>query len=372
MPFRKPPPKKTGRAYYYRMRTPEKRFALLARLAAILALVVVAVLIVAFGTAILLRPAHESEPGGTTTASAQLPGVEPATVSDAAPGETRDCAACPPLTMVPGGTYVMGTGAPTASDGVDPGIIAASESPAHGVTLRRFALQRTEVTRGQFAVFVKETGHQSAGCKVFDGGAWVLDRGKNWRDPGFFQDDEHPVVCVSAADAKAYLKWLSEKSGVRFRLPSESEWEYAARAGVHGAYAWGKDATAACVQANVADASLLARQQGRDISLFFACDGGFPFTAPVGKHTANAFGLADMIGNVREITADCWNPDYDGAPTNGAARADGNCNAVAARGAGWADPPPNTRIARRVRTGIDERRSDQGFRIARDDAGLTP
>lgn len=376
-PLKKPLPKrKTGRAYYYRMRAPEKRLEGFVKLAAAMAVVVVAGLIVAFGSALILGPAREPEqtsivapaPAEQQAGAAPDERVKPASTSTA-PGadRLRDCAGCPPLVIVPAGSFTMGTRIDETGADEAPESIIASESPARGVTFRRrFALQQTEVTRRQFAAFVKETGHQANGCEVFDGTAWVINRGKSWRDPGFFQDDDHPVVCVSVMDAKAYIKWLSDKAGVQFRLPSESEWEYAARAGNIGAYVWGTDRTAACVHANAADAALMSQFQGRDISLFFACDGGHAFTAPAGKHEANAFGLGDMLGNVREITADCWNADYRGAPTDGSARTGGDCGAAASRGGGWFDPPANMRTARRLRTEATERRSDQGFRVARD------
>lgn len=365
-------PKKPGRAYYYRMRTPERRLETYVKLAAIMAAVVVLGLIVAFGSAILLGNGDEppqASPAAPAPASIDTPQEDAATDAaadslnppPASPEQLRDCADCPPLVSVPAGSFIMGTGGMGTAEGL------ASEMPAHGVTFRnRFALQQTEVTRGQFAAFVKDTGYQTAGCVAFDGTSWVLDRSKSWRDPGFFQDDEHPVVCVSQKDAMAYLKWLTDKTGVPYRLPSESEWEYAARAGNTDAYIWGNDQTAACVHANVADASLMGKATGRPTSLYFACDGHYAFTAPVGKYQRNAFGLNDMLGNVREIVADCWSADYKGAPADGTARTDGECVAGVSRGGGWFDPPANLRTARRLKTEANERRSDQGFRAARD------
>lgn len=356
-----PPTTKSGRPYYYRMRTTEKRLETNVKLAAAMAVVVVAGLAIAFGSALFLG---RSDGPAQTSLIAQAPAE---TMAEPAAGTLRDCANCPTLAIIPAGSFVMGARVDEGAAQDVPAPIVASESPAHGVTLRtRFALQQTEVTRRQFAAFVKETGYQATGCKVFDGTSWVINRARSWRDPGFFQDDDHPVVCVSALDARAYIKWLSDKAGVPFRLPSESEWEYAARAGDAGAYAWGNDGTAACTHANVADAALMSEFKGRDTSLFFACDGRDAFTAQVGRHKPNAFGLGDMLGNVREITADCWSADYRGAPTDGSARTGDDCGAAASRGGGWFDPPANMRTARRLKTEAAERRSDQGFRIARD------
>ncbi|MBI1180616.1 MAG: SUMF1/EgtB/PvdO family nonheme iron enzyme [Alphaproteobacteria bacterium] len=375
------PPQKQGRAYYYRMRTPEKRLEKNVKFAAIAAVLLVVLLAAAFGAAqIFDRPAPETEeqtaipvaPPEADTPAEPAEEFAPAVIEKpeaAASGARmlRDCADCPPLVVVPAGSFAMGIQpAEDASGKVAPSM-AASERPLHGVTFRKpFALEQTEVTRQQFDAFVRDTQYQATGCEVFDGNTWVLDRSKSWRDPGFYQDKDHPVVCVNRADAQAYIAWLSKKAGVKYRLPTESEWEYAARAGTSGAYVWGNDLTQACFDANVAGSTHMNRYKGRPTSLVFACDSHHAETAPVGKYRANAFGLYDMFGNVREIVADCWNPDHRNATADGAAVTTGDCDATVARGGGWADPPANLRSARRMRAAADERRGDQGFRIARD------
>jgi formylglycine-generating enzyme required for sulfatase activity len=354
------PKSKPGRVYYYRMRTPEKRFEKNVRVAAWVAAAVAVLLGIAFAVATFLPSGEGARPAAAPTAG---------TRDDARPtaeAAMRDCAGCPAMLRIPAGSFAMGARPEEAPGGAAPAAASASAVPLHGVTLKApFALQATEVTRGEFEAFVKATGHQADGCTVFDGRAWVFDRGRSWRDPGFFQDAAHPVVCVSAADARAYTAWLSGKAGVPYRLPSESEWEYAARAGAAGAFVWGNDATAACAHANVADAALMSAYKGRPTSLVFACDDGHAHTAPVGERAANRFGLADMFGNVREIVADCWHPSHAGAPRDGAARSAAQCQAAVSRGGGWYDPPDALRASRRLRTVIDERRSDQGFRVAR-------
>lgn len=373
--------KKKGRVYYYRMRTPEKRLEANVKLAAMVAVVVVLGLVAAFGLAFFFGGAPEDVPVASAPPAAlsgdpappllSLPEAPVQAVASAArdggPAMRRDCADCPPLVVVPAGSFSMGIRADEAGSGAVSPSIVASEAPAHGVTFQKpFALQQTEVTRRQFEAFVKDSGYQAAGCTVFNGKDWVFDLGKSWRDPGFYQDQDHPVVCISRADAQAYVDWLSEKAGVVYRLPSESEWEYAARAGVTGAYAWGSDQTAACTHANVAGSTFMSRYKGRPTSMIFACDARHAETSPVAQYKINAFGLHDMYGNVRELTADCWNNGYRGVSQDGAARMTGECGAAVSRGGGWFDPPVNLRTTRRLRADAAERRADQGFRVARD------
>jgi formylglycine-generating enzyme required for sulfatase activity len=373
--------KKQGRAYYYRMRTLEKRLEKNVRIAAITAVSLVIALSGAFIAAFLLGDAQPDEAAPPPLAyvppepqAEDAPEAEEYVlpILESQPGEdgprlVRDCADCPVMVVVPAGSYIMGIGAQEAAGGRISPSLSATETPAHGVTIREpFALQQTEVTRGQFDAFVRDTEHQSTGCQRFSGETWILDRGRSWRDPGFFQDENHPVVCVSREDAQAYAEWLSKKSGERYRLPTEAEWEYAARAGQTGAYVWGDDLTEACAHANVAGSSHMGHYPGRPTALVFACDSGYAETAPVGKYRINPVGLYDMFGNVREMVADCWNEDYRGAPVDGAARTDGDCASTVVRGGGWSDPPVNLRTPRRLRAGVAERRGDQGFRLARD------
>jgi sulfatase modifying factor 1 len=371
--------KKKGRVYYYRMRTPEKRLEANVKIAAMVAVAVVVGLIAAFGLAFFFGAPPEEVPVASAP-PAEIPADEPPTLTlpeapaeppapapQGGPAMRRDCADCPPLVVVPAGSFSMGIRADDARSGAVSPSIVASEAPAHGVTFQKpFALQQTEVTRRQFDAFVKDSGHQAAGCTVFNGTDWVFDLGKSWRDPGFYQDQEHPVVCISRADAQAYVDWLSAKAGVAYRLPSESEWEYAARAGLTGAYVWGNDLTAACGHANVAGSTFVSRYKGRPTSMIFACDARHAETSPVAQYKINAFGLYDMYGNVRELTADCWNNGYRDVSQDGAARMTGDCGAAVSRGGGWFDPPVNLRTTRRLRADAGERRADQGFRVARD------
>jgi sulfatase modifying factor 1 len=140
------------------------------------------------------------------------------------------------------------------------------------------------------------------------------------------------VVCVSWEDASAYVRWLSQKTGKRYRLLTEAEWEYAARADTTTTRFWGDDAHRSCDYANGADVAAAARLSDVSIGAHALCDDRYAYTAPVGSYRANAFGLHDMLGNVWEWTQDCWNTTYSGAPTDGTAWDAGDCSMRAVRG----------------------------------------
>ena len=283
--------------------------------------------------------------------------------------EFRDCDDCPEMVVLPPGTFAMGSNG--AEAGRDP-----DEGPVRKVTIAyRFGISRFEITRAQFARFVAASGHVSLsaidchnlglapGLKVND------TSGFDWRDPGFPQADDHPVVCIDWNDAKAYATWLSHETGHSYRLLSEAEWEYAARAGSIASRPWGDNPHAACQFANVGDHArerqiLLGSNNKRTDA--HHCEDGSAYTAPVGSYAPNRFGLHDMIGNVWEWTEDCWNESYVGAPTDGSAWLAGDCTRRVDRGASWNSTPRHTRSANRDRnTGAFPRRL-VGFRLARD------
>ena len=245
------------------------------------------------------------------------------------------------------------------------------ERPQHRVRIgTSFAVGIHEVTRGEFARFVEATRYSVANaCYVKNSNAgaggrkWVERQGYTWRNPGFHQTDRHPVVCVSWDDARAYVEWLSRQTGHHYRLLSESEWEYVARAGTQSARYWGEGAWQQCQYANGADA-------GADLGDAVNCSDGHARTSPVGKYAKNNFGLHDTLGNVWEWTQDCWHNEYRGAPTDGRAweRAGrGNCNFRVPRGGAWATRPDSIRTAFRNRMPPDMRHSTFGFRVARTD-----
>jgi formylglycine-generating enzyme required for sulfatase activity len=195
-----------------------------------------------------------------------------------------------------------------------------------------------EVTRAEFAAFENATGRSP--------------RNPCFSKLTFAKADSDPMVCVSWEEASAYVAWLSRTTGKTYRLPSEAEWEYAARAGTTTARYWGDGDEDICKYANV--------DSGQD------CPDGFRNTAPVGKFAPNAFGLHDMLGNVWEWTADCWNDTHAGAPANGAPRT-GDCTRHVLRGGSWSAGPKYARAASRGSAPAKERQSNIGFRIVRVD-----
>lgn len=273
----------------------------------------------------------------------------------------RDCADCPEMVVIRPGRYDMGSPAGEAGRFDD-------EGPRHAVGIRRaFAAGRFEVTRAQFAVFVEATGRRAEGCYEWNGSYWEMNNSTSWRDPGFAQTEDHPVVCVSWEDARAYAGWLSGKSGRRYRLLTEAEWEYAARAGSPASRPWGEDAGEACGHANVADASARTGISGAGAWRTHACDDGKAHTARAGSYRPNAYGLYDMIGNAWEWTEDCWNAGYALAPSDGSAWRSGNCGQRVLRGGSWFNTPPSARSASRYRSAVHLRFNCFGFRLARAD-----
>lgn len=269
--------------------------------------------------------------------------------------------------MIPAGRFTMGA-APGEEErvGLTESFRRRSE-PQREVTIKRFAAGRLEITRGQFRAFADATRRQADGCFYWNGAEFELDPRRDWRSPGYAQDDAHPAACVSWNDADAYAKWLSQKTGKPYRLLTEAEWEYAARAGTTAIRYWGDDENRLCDFANGADRSTRgatphgANWGGAD------CDDRHAYTAPAGSFRPNAFGLYDMLGNVAEWTQDCWNAHYAGAPVDGSAWRAGDCGMRAVRGGAWDDAPIGVRAAYRVGSPVTVRVYARGFRVARDD-----
>jgi len=260
----------------------------------------------------------------------------------------RDCEECPELAVVPSGSFLMGS--PRSEDHRD-----GNEGPVHPVNiLAPFAAGVYEVTREEYAAFVAETGHVSGRIPNDDShryvcydsdedGEWRKRPDLSWRNPGYDQSVRDPVVCVDWVDAQAYVRWLSGKTGQRYRLLSEAEWEYAARAGTETRYHFG----------DVAAESLA--NYGRNVGR----------TTPAGSYRANGFGLHDMHGNVGEFAQDCWNESYEGAPATQVAWESGNCSRRIVRGGAWSSPPRDLRSANRRWAGTRFRSIFDGFRVAR-------
>jgi formylglycine-generating enzyme required for sulfatase activity len=267
---------------------------------------------------------------------------------------------------MPAGRFVMGA-APHEEEAEN--LLDAfrhRSEPQRSVAVAAFLAGRYEVTRSQYAAFEEASGHRARGCFRWTGRDFELDSATYWRTPGYPQDDTHPVTCVSWNDAQRYVEWLSATTGKRYRLLSEAEWEYAARAGTATSRFWGDNADAVCRYANGADRA--ARERVADASNWFGaqCDDGHAHTAPVGRFEPNAFGLHDMLGNVGEWTQDCWNENYRGAPSDSRARTDGDCSQRAVRGGSWDDSPVGLRAAYRVGSPVVIRLYTRGFRVARD------
>jgi formylglycine-generating enzyme required for sulfatase activity len=265
---------------------------------------------------------------------------------------------------IPGGSFMMGS-----NDG-DP-----DEKPVHRVTISPFQLMTTEVTKGQFAKFIDATGYRTdaqwnaggeEGCFAESSPGnhdWGWQKGKDWNNVVYSDGYNHPVMCVSHNDAMALIDWLNRNSAERYRLPTEAEWEYAARAGGTGKYSFGDSESALCTHANVADLRAMSKYidwSGSD------CTDGYVYTAPVGSFRANAFGLYDMHGNVWEWTQDCYSNNYEGGPLDGRARMNGDCDYRVLRGGGFNTPPGWLRSTYRYREVMTIRSIFLGLRLARD------
>lgn len=272
----------------------------------------------------------------------------------------RDCEDCPEMVVVPAGSFTMGS--PESEEGR-----YKSEGPQRRVTISgAFAVGRYEVTRSEFGRFVKATGRSMGGsCWIYENGKWEARSGRGWRNPGFRQTGRDPVACVDWKDAKAYVAWLSRETGKDYRLLTEAEWEYAARAGTRTSRYWGDGETGQCAHANGADRTLKARDSKRKRKTA-SCSDGHAKTAPAGSFSANGFGLHDMSGNVSEWVEDCWHDSYSGAPSDGSAwTTGGNCDRRVLRGGSWNDYPGNLRSAYRPWDGTGFRSGSDGFRVAR-------
>ena len=254
--------------------------------------------------------------------------------------------------------------------------VVINETPLHLVKIKEFKLAKHEVTVGQFRKFIDKTGYitlaemENEGCYTYSK-TWTEIKGYHWSKPGFSQKEDHPVVCISFIDAMAYIKWLNKESGLMFRLPSESEWEYASRSGKSFLYGFGDSIDQLCSHANFADDPDIINESSNKLSLSIFTrsdcrDGVFASTASVDSYKANSFGLVDMHGNASEWTQDCWNSDYLGAPINGSAWLDGRCDLRVIRGGSWMSDAKNVRSAVRNKNVKYSRDNVTGFRLAID------
>lgn len=290
----------------------------------------------------------------------------------------RDCTDCPELVPIPVGEFVMGADIEEPRRLELPEFWATREQPKHRVRITRpFALGKYELTRAEFARFAAETGYSpEPGCWHFIGTEWLFDQARSWRDAKIGETDAHPVTCINWHDASAYLEWLSRKTGQRYRLASEAEWEYAVRAGTSTAYWFGNDPARICEFVNLGDLDTQDRFRWHETKIKYdkmsdwkgqSCRDGYPTLAPVAATVANPFGLHGMLGNANEWVADCWNDDHRSATGNQAARLTGaDCGLRVMRGQGWTAIAAGTRAAFRVKMNATDRRFTFGFRVARD------
>lgn len=279
-----------------------------------------------------------------------------------------------PLVVLPAGQFWIGG---TEQEHIDlnvDGYRAAWESPRRPVTIEKpFAIASTEVTVADFGKFLSDSGYQvTQGCFGFPGFPamsnpnYTMDFADwSWRNPGFAQGEDEPVLCVTRGDAKAYAQWLSAKTGATYRLPSEAEWEYAARAGTETPYFWGNAIEDGCAYAAMFDLSTAAATGFGFVTA--QCDDGAPYTAAVGSYLPNPWGLYDMTGNAREWVSDAWEDSYASGPVNQNPRTAGVAQFPVLRGGAWNYMPQNERIAYRSAYYSLELKSNMwGFRLVRE------
>jgi len=293
------------------------------------------------------------------------------------PGATfRDCPDCPEMVVVPSGSFMMGSSPADSTRDIQsanksvqsrsiPGVVGGDvemarksvtyEHPQHTVKIPyNFGLSVYPVTVAEFARFVENTGYSTASCIPMGRSRRSLTSGLSWKAPGFNQSQLDPVVCVSWNDAQAYIAWLNKKTskkpvndtGRSYRLPSEAEWEYAARARTETARWWGNDI-----------GLHTARCQG--------CDPEYGIgTIPANSFGPNPFGLYNMLGNVWQWTDDCWHDTYDGAPHDGSTWKCQYSGRYVIRGGGWNNFPWSVRSTTRAGLYAGLASNARGFRVA--------
>lgn len=273
----------------------------------------------------------------------------------------KECGDCPEMVRVPPGQFNMGR------DGGEPG---RYDGPIRSVTIADpYYLSATEVTQAQFSTFVETTGYSAVdGCNVFANGKWGWADWANWQNPGLpdAPKPNDPVVCVSWDDARAYVDWLAKKTGAPYRLPTEAEWEFAARAGTQGEFAWGGGAEGGCDMTNMFDAF---GREGLPSAPWpeANCNDGFAAESPVASMKPNALGLYDILGNVWEWTQDCYVLPYpENAPSDGSSvEVDGVCERRTVRGGSWETRPTRLVPAFRGRDAPAAGFRTFGIRVAR-------
>lgn len=255
--------------------------------------------------------------------------------------EFQDCADCPVMVELPAGEFTRSLFA---------------DAPQQDVTVQAFALGKYEVTISEFAAFVDATGYVvPPGCNLFNVMGPIADPEASWQRPGFQLAGTAPALCLTWDDAVAYTEWLSEMTGEAYRLPTEAEWDYAAHAGADNNLSYFLRAGLARQEANCHDCAGFD-MMGREDLLF---------ALPVDTFGANAFGLHVMFGNAAEWVADCYNATFEGAPTDGTAWLEGNCDRRILRGGSWQNFWAELSGGRQS-TDPSLRNNGIGFRVARE------
>lgn len=312
------------------------------------------------GQAAIAKPAAKAAPKAAAVAA----------------GQYQDCSTCPPMVRIKPGSFVMGASLEEEARHGLSEVNRGHSLPLHTVTFAKgYSIGAYPVTVAQFRSFVEETGYKaSESCfnQRYNDGHYIYEnaRGYSWRAPGFPQGDNYPVVCVSAEDAEAYTGWLSKKTGHKYALPNEAQYEYALRAGTQTSFFWGKDVrdAEACIYSNQPDfaqARELKAPSGPEYR--FQCDDGYAWTSPVGNYKPNPWGLYDMQGNIWEWTADCYNTDYKGAPADGSTWTTGDCDARPSRGGSYGNAAQSAFAGIRAPRGASYVGHSWGFRVVRND-----
>ncbi|BCG64444.1 MAG: hypothetical protein methR_P2222 [Methyloprofundus sp.] len=291
-----------------------------------------------------------------------LPIIKPDPVPIVPPNPPVELGITPDMANIQGSCYQMGS--PDWETDRD------SDEQQHQVCVSDFQMGKKEVTVGEFRKFVRATGYRTQaeqnikeqGCYAYSNSEkqWAWRARHYWDHIGFSQTNQHPVVCVSWMDVQNYIGWLNENSAGGYRLPTEAEWEYAARAGTQTAYFWGSAVDAkACRYANIAD-------KAHNWSKFFPCDDGAKYTNTVASYRPNAFGLYDMSGNVWEWTCSKYDKNYSGGEKKCLSKNHASDGAkLVLRGGSFYSGLRRLRVAHRDRDYPWERHDSWGFRLAR-------
>lgn len=275
----------------------------------------------------------------TALCAALLPNLAEAATPQ--PGKVfKDCKDCPEIVVLPAGTFTMGT--PDDEVGREP-----DEGPMHAVTFAKpFAMSRFQITAGEWDSYIRQTGVKIADGDTRTGRECIASK------PRYPQSPRQPAVCMDMDDIKHYVAWLSKKTGQPYHMVSEAQREYAARAGSSGPFPFPFD-------------------EGKGYSIAehantYGPADGYSFSSPAGSYPPNAFGMYDMHGNVYERVADCEHPNYVGAPTDGSAWVEPNCESYQIRGNDWGEAPVFSRSGNRNNIYPQTRGDWIGFRVVRD------